>query len=202
MTSTDFWRNKTVLITGHTGFKGAWLSLWLSSLGANIVGFSLRPRGARSLFDLARLSELVIDIDGNVCDLPTVEQAMVRHAPEIVIHMAAQALVRESYRNPVETYATNIMGTVNILEAARRFASPRVVLVITSDKCYEPSVDEATAHCEGDPMGGHDPYSSSKGCAELVTSAYRRSFSRPASMHSPRRERETSSAGAISRPTD
>ena len=176
MMSADFWRNKTVLITGHTGFKGAWLSLWLSSLGASVVGFSLRPREARSLFDLARLSELMIDIDGNVCDLLAVERAMVRHAPEIVIHMAAQALVRESYRDPVETYATNVMGTVNVLEAARRSACPRIVLVITSDKCYEPSIDEATAHREGDPMGGHDPYSSSKGCAELVTSAYRRSF--------------------------
>jgi CDP-glucose 4,6-dehydratase len=176
MMSTDFWRNKTVLITGHTGFKGAWLSLWLSSLGASVVGFSLRPRESRSLFDLARLSELMIDIDGNVCDLPAVERVMVRHAPEIVIHMAAQALVRESYRDPVETYATNVMGTVNVLEATRRCASPRIVLVITSDKCYEPSIDEATAHREGDPMGGHDPYSSSKGCAELVTSAYRRSF--------------------------
>jgi CDP-glucose 4,6-dehydratase len=176
MMSTDFWRNKTVLITGHTGFKGAWLSLWLSSLGARIVGFSLRPREARSLFDLARLAELMIDIDGDVCDLPAVQRAMVEHAPDIVIHMAAQALVRESYRDPVETYATNVMGTVNILEAARRNESPRVVLVITSDKCYEPSSDETVAHREGDPMGGHDPYSSSKGCAELVTSAYRRSF--------------------------
>jgi CDP-glucose 4,6-dehydratase len=174
--SIDFWRNKTVLITGHTGFKGAWLSLWLLSLGARVVGFSLRPRGAKSLFDIARLSELMIDINGNVCDLPAVEWTMVRHAPDIVIHMAAQALVRESYRDPVETYATNVMGTVNILEAARRSKSPRVVLVITSDKCYEPSSDESAAHREGDPMGGRDPYSSSKGCAELITSAYRRSF--------------------------
>ena len=176
MMSTDFWRNKTVLITGHTGFKGTWLSLWLSSLGAKVVGFALRPRVTPSLFDLVRLPELMIDIDGDVRDLPAVERAMAQHAPDIVIHLAAQPLVRESYRDPVETFGTNVMGTVNILEAVRRSGSPRVVLVITSDKCYEPSIDEAAPHREDDPMGGPDPYSSSKGCAELVTSAYRRSF--------------------------
>jgi CDP-glucose 4,6-dehydratase len=176
MIPVDFWRGKTVLVTGHTGFKGSWLSLWLSSLGAKVVGYSLRPRRARSLFEIARLSELMTDIDGNVCDLPALERVVSRHAPEIVIHLAAQALVRESYRSPVETYATNVMGTVNILEAVRRIGMARVVLLITSDKCYEPLADEAQPHRESDPMGGHDPYSSSKGCAELVVSAYRRSY--------------------------
>jgi CDP-glucose 4,6-dehydratase len=176
MIAVDFWRGKKVLLTGHTGFKGSWLSLWLSSLGANVVGYSLRPRQSRSLFEIARLSELMTDIDGNVCDLPALGQVMARHAPEIVIHLAAQALVRESYRNPVETYATNVMGTVNVLEAVRRTGTTRVVLLITRDKCYEPLADESQPHRESDSMGGHDPYSSSKGCAELVISAYRRSY--------------------------
>jgi len=172
----DFWRGKTVLVTGHTGFKGSWLSLWLSSLGAKVVGYALRPSQASSLFEITRLSELMTDVDGNVCDLPALERVVSRHRPTIVIHLAAQALVRESCRRPVETYATNVMGTVNVLEAVRRIGMTRVVLSITSDKCYEPLADEAQPHRESDPMGGHDPYSSSKGCAELVVSAYRRSY--------------------------
>jgi CDP-glucose 4,6-dehydratase len=176
MISADFWRGKTVLITGHTGFKGAWLSLWLVSLGARVVGFSRRPREARSLFEFVRLAELIVDIDGDVCDSVAMDMAIARHAPDVVIHMAAQTLVRESYRNPVETYATNVMGLVNLLEAVRRTKIPRVVLVITSDKCYEAHADETQPHREGDAMGGHDPYSSSKGCAELIVSAYRRSY--------------------------
>jgi CDP-glucose 4,6-dehydratase len=176
MIAAEFWRDKNVLITGHTGFKGSWLSLWLSSLGASITGFAHRPREPRSLFKIARVDELITDIDGDIRDPAALQAAVQRHAPQIVIHLAAQALVRESYRNPVETYATNVMGTVNLLEAVRRTGGVRAVLVVTSDKCYEPLTDEAEPHREDDPMGGHDPYSSSKGCAELVTSAYRRSF--------------------------
>lgn len=176
MISAEFWRGKNVLITGHTGFKGSWLSLWLSSFGARVTGYALRPCQPQSLFRIARVDELITDVDGNVCDLAALERTIDRHAPDIVIHLAAQAMVRESYRDPVGTYATNVMGTVNLLDAVRRSGRPRVVLVVTSDKCYEPLADEAEPHREDDPMGGHDPYSSSKGCAELVVSAWRRSF--------------------------
>lgn len=176
MISAEFWRGKNVLITGHTGFKGSWLSLWLSSLGANVTGYALRPRGPSSLFGIARVDQMIADIDGDVRDLAALERTLKQHAPDIVFHLAAQAIVREGYRAPVETYATNVMGTVNVLEAVRQVGGPRVVLAITSDKCYEPGADEAEPHRESDPMGGHDPYSNSKGCAELVISAYRRSF--------------------------
>ena len=172
---TDFWRNKKVLITGHTGFKGSWLSLWLQLKAANVIGYSLRPPTEPSLFEKARVSEGMISIDGDVRDLEKVTAVFQEHKPEIVIHMAAQSLVRYSYENPVETYATNVMGTLNVLEAVRKTDSAKAVLIITSDKCYE-NMEWPWGYREVEPMGGFDPYSSSKGCAELLTAAYRNSY--------------------------
>ena len=171
-----FWQGKRVCVTGHTGFKGGWLCLWLHQLGAEVSGFSLEPRTTPNLFTAAKIEDrMSASWIGDVRDLDAVKAALARSQPEIVIHMAAQALVRESYVEPVETYATNVMGTVNVLEAARHLDSVRVVLVVTSDKCYE-NRERSQGYREDEAMGGFDPYSSSKGCAELVTAAYRRSF--------------------------
>jgi CDP-glucose 4,6-dehydratase len=170
-----FWRGRRVLLTGHTGFKGAWTSLILASMGAEVHGLALEPEDARGLFEAARLAELVRHRTGDIREPATVERAMAEARPEVVIHLAAQALVRPSYIDPVGTYATNVMGTVHLLEAARRQPEIRAVLVVTSDKCYE-NTGSLWGYREPDAMGGHDPYSNSKGCAELVTSAYRRSF--------------------------
>jgi CDP-glucose 4,6-dehydratase len=170
-----FWKDKRVLVTGHTGFKGGWLCLWLQQLGAKVVGYSLEPPSRPSLFELAKVSEGMMSLHGDVRDLESMTTVMQKHRPEIVIHMAAQSLVRYSYGHPVETYATNVMGTVNVLEAARRSGGVRAILIVTSDKCYE-NREREQGYRENDPMGGHDPYSSSKGCAELVTAAYRNSY--------------------------
>jgi CDP-glucose 4,6-dehydratase len=165
-----------VLVTGHTGFKGAWLCMLLHKLGANVVGFSTPPPTDPSLFNLARLNEIVTTIDGDVRDLEAVKSAVKKSDAQIVIHMAAQPLVRESYRDPVGTYATNVMGTVNLLEAVRLAGDQvRGVVVVTTDKCYD-NKEWIWSYRENEPMGGHDPYSSSKGCAELVTAAYRASY--------------------------
>jgi CDP-glucose 4,6-dehydratase len=170
-----FWRGKTIFLTGHTGFKGSWLSLWLQSLGARVTGYALKPPTRPSLFVLADLGRSMRSISGDVRDLGALKTALRRAEPQFVIHMAAQSLVRESYADPVGTYSTNVMGTVNVLEAAREVKSVSVILIVTSDKCYE-NKERSAGYREDAAMGGHDPYSSSKGCAELVTSAYRRSF--------------------------
>jgi CDP-glucose 4,6-dehydratase len=170
-----FWRSKKVLITGHTGFKGSWLSLWLQSLRANVVGYALSPPTMPSLFEVARVADGMTSIVGDVRDLEHLRAIVAEHCPEIVIHMAAQPLVRYSYDHPVETYSTNVMGIVNVLEAVRLSETVQVVVTITSDKCYE-NREWVWGYRENEPMGGHDPYSSSKGCAELVISAYRRSY--------------------------
>jgi CDP-glucose 4,6-dehydratase len=175
----DFWRNKRVFITGHTGFKGSWLSLWLQQLGAKVTGYALTPPTNPNLFDVANVSHGMTSIIGDVRDQASVLQAIKTTQPDIVIHMAAQALLRYSYANPVETYATNVMGSVHVLEAVRQTASVRVVVNVTSDKCYE-NKEWLWGYREMDPMGGYDPYSNSKGCAELVTAAYRNSFFNPA----------------------
>jgi CDP-glucose 4,6-dehydratase len=165
-----------VLLTGHTGFKGAWLALWLQSLGARVTGFSPGVPTQPSLFELARVEEGMASIEGDVRDATAVAAAIDDTAPEIIFHMAAQSLVRRALAEPRETYETNVMGTVNVLDAVRLHGEGVGVLVnVTSDKCYENPESEA-AHAEDDPMGGADPYSSSKACAELVTSAYRGSF--------------------------
>ena len=170
-----FWRGKRVLLTGHTGFKGGWLSLWLQQLGAEVQGLALAPPVGPNLFEAARVGEGMAHALGDIRDLAFVRQTMAAFRPEIVIHMAAQSLVRTSYAQPVETYATNVMGTVHLLEAVRQTPGVRVVVNVTTDKCYE-NKEWAWGYREDEPMGGHDPYSSSKGCAELVSSAYRCSF--------------------------
>lgn len=169
------WAGRRVLVTGHTGFKGGWLSLWLHALGAEVTGFALPAPTNPSFFDQVRLDELVTHVEGDVRDLDAVA-AVVRDArPEVVFHLAAQPLVRMSYAEPVETYATNVMGTVNLLEGCRAATDLRAVVCVTSDKCYE-NREWIWPYRESDPMGGYDPYSSSKGAAELVVAAYRRSF--------------------------
>jgi CDP-glucose 4,6-dehydratase len=171
-----FWRDRRVLLTGHTGFKGAWLALWLQSLGARVTGFSTGRRSVPSLFEQARVGEAMRSIDGDVRDPGAVAAALASSAPEVVIHMAAQALVRRSYAEPRETYETNVMGTVNMLDAVRlRGGEVRVLVTVTSDTRYETLEPDGTPVPNG-ASGGHDPYSSSKNCAELATDAFRRSF--------------------------
>jgi CDP-glucose 4,6-dehydratase len=176
--SSDFWCGKRVLVLGHTGFKGAWLSLWLRRLGAKVEGISLPPEEP-SLFATVRLNKLISSHHADIRDLRAVTEIMEQAQPEIVFHLAAQSLVRRSYREPVETYATNVMGTVHVLAAAVAVESVRAAIVVTSDKCYE-NREWLWAYREDEPMGGHDPYSSSKGCAELITAAWRKSFCGPA----------------------
>jgi CDP-glucose 4,6-dehydratase len=175
LVKTSPWQGRRVLVTGHTGFKGGWLSLWLHQLGAEVTGLSLAPPTDPSFFEQTRLQELVDHVEGDIRDLDTVRKVIAFARPEIVFHLAAQPLVRYSYDNPVETYATNVMGTVHVLEAARRSDSVKAVVCVTTDKCYE-NREQLWPYRECDPMGGHDPYSSSKGAAELVISAYRRSY--------------------------
>ncbi len=174
----EFWQGKKVFITGHTGFKGSWLSLWLQTLGSEVIGYSLPAPTNPCLFDLAKVGDRMISIVGNIRDLDHLAQVMATYQPDIVIHMAAQALVRESYKNPVDTYAINVMGTVNMLEAARQANSIKSIVNVTSDKCYD-NQEWVWGYRESEAMGGYDPYSSSKGCSELVTTAYRNSFFHP-----------------------
>ena len=175
LVKADAWRGRRVLVTGHTGFKGGWLSLWLHQLGAEVTGLALPAPTEPSFFEQTRLAELVNHVEGDIRDAGVVEAAIRGCQPEVVFHLAAQPLVRHSYDNPVETYATNVMGTVHVLDACRRAPSVRGIVAVTSDKCYE-NREWVWPYRETDPMGGHDPYSSSKGAAELVISAYRRSF--------------------------
>ena len=171
----DFWTGKRVFLTGHTGFKGGWLSLWLQSLGAEVIGYALNPPTKPNLFEVAGVAKGMTSIIGDIRDLEKLQNSMRSARPEIVIHMAAQPLVRLSYIEPVETYATNVMGTVHLLESARHAPSVKVVLVITSDKCYE-NKEWPWGYRECEPMGGQDPYSNSKGCVELIAASYRSSF--------------------------
>lgn len=172
---TEFWNGKRVFLTGHTGFKGAWLSLWLQRLGAEVTGYALDPPTEPSLFALAQVGLGMTDQRGDVRNAATLAAALHQAHPEIVLHLAAQPLVRASYADPVQTYATNVMGTVNLLEAVRGCRSVRAVVNVTTDKCYE-NRGEREGYREDEALGGYDPYSSSKACSELVTSAYRNSF--------------------------
>lgn len=175
VTDPAFWRGKKVFLTGHTGFKGAWASLLLRRLGATVYGYALPPTHRSALFVTARIAEDISHREADIRDLAVLRAAMAEAEPDIVIHMAAQALVRPSYEEPVETFATNVMGTVHVLEAARQLACVQVILNVTSDKCYENN-GAGTAFREDDRLGGDDPYSNSKACAELVTHTYRHSF--------------------------
>lgn len=178
----EFWRGKRVLLTGHTGFKGSWLSLWLQSMGVQVIGYALAPPSNPSLFEVAGVAKGMTSIVGDIRDLAHLRAVFAEHQPEIVIHMAAQALVRYSYVKPVETYSTNVMGTVNLLEAVRLTPGVKAVVNVTSDKCYE-NKEWVWGYRENEAMGGFDPYSNSKGCAELVASAYRSSFFHPDNHH-------------------
>jgi CDP-glucose 4,6-dehydratase len=173
----NFWRNKRVLITGHTGFKGSWLALLLQSMAAEVVGIALEPPTQPNLFSIANVSQQMTSIIGNINDLELLKSLQNLYQPEIVFHLAAQPLVRYSYHNPIETYTTNVMGTVNVLESIRQAGTKvKAVVIVTSDKCYE-NKEWCWPYREQDPLGGYDPYSNSKACAELVSAAYRNSYS-------------------------
>lgn len=176
--NSAFWKGKKVFITGHTGFKGSWLCLWLHKLGAEVTGYALNPPTEPSLFELCNVSELVNSVIADIRKRDKLIEAMLEASPEIVIHMAAQPLVRDSYKNPVETYEINVMGTVNLFEAVRTCKGVKAVINVTTDKCYE-NKEWIWGYRENEPMGGYDPYSNSKACSELVTAAYRSSFFNP-----------------------
>lgn len=171
----SFWRGKRVLITGHTGFKGSWLAFWLKLAGAEVCGYALAPGSQPNLFENLKLETEINSVVGDVRNLPDFEKTLGEFQPEIVFHLAAQSLVRKSYREPIETYATNVVGTVNVLDAARRAASVKAVVVVTTDKVYE-NKEWHWAYRENERLGGFDPYSNSKACAELAVAAYRNSF--------------------------
>ena len=171
----QFWKKKKVLVTGHTGFKGSWISLWLQKLNANICGFSKSIPTNPSLFEIANVDENMQSITGDIRDFDSIINTIKEFQPEIIIHMAAQSIVRESFENPIYTFETNIIGTANLLEISKELSSIKSILVITSDKCYE-NIEKNISYKETDKMGGHDPYSASKGCAELIAASYHRSF--------------------------
>jgi len=175
MMTPSFWSGRRVFVTGHTGFKGSWLCLWLQRLGAQVAGFSLDAPTQPSLFEEAEVAHGIDHITGDVRDSAALRNAMQRARPEVVFHMAAQSLVRQSYADPVETYSTNVMGTVHVLDAARHVDGLRAVINVTTDKCYE-NLETRRAYIESDTLGGRDPYSNSKACSELVTAAFRQSF--------------------------
>lgn len=178
----DFWKGKRVFLTGHTGFKGGWLALWLSDMGAQVHGYALAPATTPDLFATAKIqARLASSTIADIRDAAALQKAVQAAQPEIVFHLAAQPLVRYSYQAPVETYAVNVMGTVNLLEAVRSIAGVRAVVNVTTDKCYE-NRERNEPYVEDEALGGYDPYSSSKACSELVTSAYRRSFMEAASV--------------------
>lgn len=178
MIDRNFWQGKRVFITGHTGFKGSWLCLWLHELGATVTGYSLEPPTEPNLFDLCRVDKIAKTVIADVRDVKVLSREMNQASPDIVFHMAAQPLVRDSYKIPVETYAINVMGTVSLFEAVRNTTSVKAVINITTDKCYE-NKETTRGYCENDRLGGYDPYSNSKACSELVTAAYRSSYFNP-----------------------
>ncbi len=180
-TRPEFWRGRKVLMTGHTGFKGSWLSLWLQSMGAELCGMALAPPTDPALFRVAKVAEGMNSQIADIRDYESTARLVKAFQPEVIFHMAAQPLVRLSYQQPMDTYATNVMGTVHVLEAARHAGSVRAIVNITTDKCYD-NREWAWGYREDEAMGGHDPYSSSKGCAELVSSAYRKSFLKDAGI--------------------
>lgn len=178
MPNHSFWKGRNVFVTGHTGFKGSWLLLWLDALGARVTGYALEPPTQPSLFEQACVADTVQSIFADVRDFPRLKAALAESCPEVVIHMAAQSIVRRGYEDPIETYSSNVMGTVHVLEAVRQLGHPCVIVNVTSDKCYI-NREWVWGYREDEPLGGLDPYSNSKSCAELVTSAYRQSFFNP-----------------------
>ena len=178
MIETAFWKDRNVFITGHTGFKGSWLCLILHRLGAKITGYAQKPPTDPNLFEIGKVRSLAKTVFSDIRDLQTLKKSLISTSPEIVVHLAAQALVRDSYSNPVETYSTNVMGTVNVLEGVRDCKGIRSVVIVTTDKCYE-NKEWVWSYRENEPLGGFDPYSSSKACTEMVTAAYRNSFFNP-----------------------
>ena len=168
-------KDKTVLVTGHTGFQGSWLSLWLKMLGANVVGFSLEPPSNPYLFKILDMENEVTSITADLCDKKKLSEFINKHQPEFVFHLAAQPIVLTSYERPLETIETNVIGTANVLESIRNVTSVRSCVIMTSDKCYDNEI-KSSPHTEIDPMGGFDPYSASKGAAELIVSSYRNAF--------------------------
>jgi CDP-glucose 4,6-dehydratase len=175
MVRREFWRDRSVFVTGHTGFKGGWLATWLADLGARVVGYALTPNTTPSYFERCALADRITSHLGDVTDATALASAVATARPSVVFHLAAQPLVRRSYTAPVKTFATNVLGTVHLLEAVRQTASVEAVVVVTSDKCYE-NRERPDGYREDEPLGGRDPYSASKAAAELVTAAYRRSF--------------------------
>ena len=178
MLRRSFWKNRSVLLTGHTGFKGGWLSLWLGALEANVTGYALDPPTQPSLFEQADVPSSVRSVRADVRDFQRLKAVISECRPDVIIHLAAQSVVRRGYEDPIETYSSNVIGTVNLLEALRQLGRPCVVVIVTSDKCYE-NREWAWGYRENDSLGGHDPYSNSKACAELVTSAFRSSYFPP-----------------------
>lgn len=173
--NVNFWQGKKVLVTGHTGFKGSWLCLWLQKLGAEITGFSLNIPSQPSLYEQAQVAENMTCIMGDIRNISHLKAIFTQAQPEIVFHLAAQSLVRESYQDPIETYSTNVMGTLNVLEAIKETSSVKSVVMVSTDKCYE-NKESTTGYTEEDNLGGFDPYSSSKACLELLVASYRQSF--------------------------
>ncbi|MGC8483773.1 MAG: CDP-glucose 4,6-dehydratase, partial [Thermodesulfobium sp.] len=182
-TLNDFYKNKTVLVTGHTGFKGSWLSIWLLSLGANVIGYALDPYTQKDNFVVTDLSRKMTDIRGDMRNYEQFNSVVEKYKPEIIFHLAAQPIVRLSYDIPRETIDTNVMGTTNVLESFRRSKDARILIIITSDKSYE-NKEWIWGYRENDPVGGYDPYSASKGACELIASAYMRSFFNPQNFKS------------------
>jgi len=191
-----FYSGRKVFITGHTGFKGSWLCLWLNILGAEITGYALEPPSRPSLFELCKIDRFVKSLIADIRDGEALKRAMRAVQPEFVIHMAAQPIVRDSYRNPVETYAINLMGTVHLLEAVRNCSTVRAVINVTTDKCYD-NREWVWGYRENEPLGGYDPYSNSKACSELVTAAYRNSFFNPKDYHRHRLGLASARAGNV-----
>ncbi|MDR2065101.1 MAG: CDP-glucose 4,6-dehydratase [Prevotellaceae bacterium] len=174
----EFYKNKRVLITGHTGFKGSWLAIWLKQLGAHVVGFAQNPYTEKDNFVLSKIGKKITDLRGDICNISQIKKVFEKYQPEIVFHLAAQSLVRQSYKYAAKTYKTNVMGSINLMEAFRYCQSAKVAIMVTSDKCYE-NREQQTPYTEEDAMGGYDPYSSSKGAAEIAISSWRRSFMNP-----------------------